>query len=416
MLLNLFALLPLAMAYNTFQNQAVVDPKTYSATTEDVEPLDKLRNKDGDTGTDMVSHFRDESGNVIGSYDESSGEISSSGKVVGHANDTGFFDASGVRRGLAKTNSTRIFYAPDQSFIGGVFSEPKQGPGSEGFTWDNLNEDYKDLAEAIGPKAGVVRDLSGFLTPRTRFYIRDNREDMDGDGAEMVYLRNNTMDTLQIETDYTYQLNLTEISQNYTMSVDTGRFDFGDNGDDYIEYSNSSMLFNDEYWGDFLKQTGFGTESKASKSDLDLSPIGNLSFVDSNDKTIGGVYNLDVILDKDNNMLYVINPDTWVVSNAEGYAIGKFNNSDYSFVSNDKSVLGKIVLKEGSSSSSSGSGNSGSSGNSGNSSSSSSNDKNQSQSSSGNAAPASSTAVNGAGATLPTAAAALVIPFFLLMV
>lgn len=444
MLLNILHLLPLVAAYNTFQNAATVDPATYIATTEDGNtllidtynfktwwmeerqyagqwnPFDKLRTRANDTGIDMLSHFRDESGNLLGSYDENTGEISNNGQVVGHANDTGFFDASGIRRGLAKNNSTRKFYAPDQSFIGGLFMEPKVGPGSAGFTWDSLNEDYKDIAAEIGPKAGVVRDLSGFLAPRTRFYIRDKEF---GDGAELVYLRNNTMDTLQIETDYTFQLPLSRISVNYTMSVDTGRFDFGDNEDDFIQYSNSSMMFNNELWGMFMKMTGFGAETNAAKSDLDLSPNANLSFVDSNQSPIGGVYNLDIILDSDNNFLYAINPNTLVVSDGFGNRVGTFNSSTYSLVSinNTNPLMGQIVLKNeksGSASGNAGSGNAGS----GNASASGSGNASASASASGKtSAPASSASstnanTNGAGSTLPTAAAALVIPFFLLMV
>lgn len=442
MLLNILHLLPLVAAYNTFQNAATVDPATYTATTEDGHtllidtynfktwsmderqyvgqwnPFDKLRNGPNDTGIDMLSHFRDESGNLLGSYDEETGEISNNGQVVGHANDTGFFDASGIRRGLAKSNSTRQFYAPDQSFIGGLFMEPKVGPGSDGFTWDSLNKDYKDIAATIGPKAGVVRDLSGFLTPRTRFYIRDKEF---GDGAELVYLRNNTLDTLQIETDYTFQLPLSRISVNYTMSVDTGRFDFGDNEDDFIQYSNSSMMFNNELWGMFMKMTGFGAETNAAKSDLDLSPIVNLSFVDSNQSPIGGVYNLDIILDSDNNFLYAINPNTLVVSDGEGNRVGTFNASTYSLVSinNTNPLLGQIVLKNEKSGSASGN-TSAASGNA--SASASGNTGSASGKTSAPASSASSTSTsanantNGAGSTLPTAAAALVIPFFLLMV
>lgn len=437
MLLNLITLLPLVAAYNTFQNAATVDPKTFTATTEDGKtllidtynfktwsmeerqyvgqwnPFDKLRTRANDTGIDMMSHFRDESGNLLGIYDEKTGEITSTsnGKVVGHANDTGFFDMSGVRRGLALDNSTRQFYAPDQSFIGGLFVEPKVGPGSDGFTWDSLNKDYKDIAATIGPKAGVVRDLSGFLSPRTRFYIRDKEF---GDGAELVYLRNNTLDTLQIETDYTYQLNLSRISVDYTMSVDTGRFDFGDNEDDFIQYSNSSMMFNNELWGMFMKQTAFGPEVLAVKSDLDLSPIANLSFIDySNKSVIGGVYNQDIILDNDNNLLYRINPNTLVVSNGSMYKIGTFNTSDYTIhsISPKKGVIGQVVLKSANTSNDkSGSGAAGA-GAAGGSSSSGSSDKTSSSTSSSGTAN-----TNGAGSTLPTAAAALVIPFFLLMV
>lgn len=150
------------------------------------------------------------------------------------------------------------------------------------------------------------------------------------------------------------------------------------------------MVADGELWGDFLKQTGVGNETKTIKSDLDLSPIANLSFVDSDQKPIGGVYNLDVILDTNNNLMYAINPNTMVVSDASGKAVGSLNVTDYSLLSNDnKTVLGQIVLKH---------------------------DKIDNDTVLDNPAPASSTAANGAGSTLPTAAAALVIPFFLLMV
>ncbi|KAG5357992.1 hypothetical protein CJU89_4485 [Yarrowia sp. B02] len=407
--LGFLGLLGLAHAYNTFQNAATVDPN-FVATTEDGEillidtfsfatwsmdqrqyvgqwnPFDKLRQRANDTGIDMLSHFRDETGAFIGSYDDKTGEITNGGKVVGHANDTGLFDESGTRRGLAKDNSTRQFYAPDQSFIGGVFVEPKVGPGSNGFTWDNLNKDYSDIAAAIGPKAGIVRDLSGYLTPRTRFYIRDRRY---GDGAELVYIRNDTMDTLQIESDYTAQLNLSQISYNYTMDVSSGKFNFGGDGEANIDYSNGSVFANGALWGEFLRQTALANETQASKQDLDLKPVANLSFVDANQSSIGGVYNLDVILDSNNNLLYAINPNTWTVNNAQGRPVGTFNLSDYSLLSNNNTVLGQIVLK---------------------------NDQLDNDTVLDNPAPASSTAANGAGSTLPTAAAALVLPFFLLMV
>lgn len=442
MILPFLSLLPLALAYNTFQNAAIVDPNSYTATTEDGKvllidtytfktwsmedrqyvgqwnPFDKMRTRANDTGISMLYHFKDESGNLIGGYDEKTGEIDMRGKIVGHANDTGYFDANGVRLGLAKDNSTRMFYAPDHSFIGGLFVEPHVGPGSVAFTWDDLNKDWSDIAATMGPKAGIVRDLSGYLNPRTRFYIKDRRYP---DGAELVHVRNNTMDTLQIEEDYTFLQPLDRVTYNYTLDIETGKFDFGGEGEASIDYSDSSVTANGAKWGDFLKQTGVQDAVNASKSDLDLTPSANLSFVDSNQKQIGGVYNLDVILDTNNNLLYIINPDTWAVSDASGKQVGSFNVTDYSILSSDKSVLGQIVLKNDkldnntvldnpatASSAAAAGPTSGASKGSSNSS--------GAAGSAGSTA-GSSTAANGAGSTLPTsAAAALVIPFFLLMV
>lgn len=434
MLLPLLALLPIVQAaYDVF------DAPTYTANTTDGQnvlidttnfktwlveerryfgqwiPDPKLEAETVPNGQDMVDIWRDESGDYMGLYDGSTGEIKDNENVIGHANDTGFFDASGIRRGLAINNETRLFYAPDQSFIGGVFHEPKKGPGSNGYDYAAFEKDYKVDAALFGPKAGIVRDLSGFLAPRTRLYFRDRRYH---NGAELVHIRNNTMDTLQIEDFYTFQQPLSRISFNYTMNIDTGVFNFdSDEGEASIDYASGNVSANGAVWGDFLKQTGLQPEEAAEKSDLELHGNPNVTFTGSDGSPIGGISDLDTILDKNGNLLYKINADDFSVTDASGKSVGQFNNTDYTIWSSDKkNKLGQIVLK--------GTEVSGSSSVAGSASSTGSASKTSSGSSaaataSGSAKSTASASASGQanGASIPTgAAAALVVPFILLMI